>query len=198
MSKIEGDQNIPSELLDLYRGTLGRGRDPAHIKTRNPYRLPTMQEGGLNVRKAQTAQRERFKTARDKFKTLSSAERQRWYENEPPWSSFLWYYNYFIMSSLVGNANTNQGGLGVIKSIQFVTGSMSTGSPANVNISISTVNPDKCVAMLYGAGAYEAATGAFCSVYPIPVSITATQVTIRNSAQNDVAYTAGVIVIEYI
>lgn len=148
MSKIEGAQNIPALLLDLYRGTIGRGRNSQYIRKRHPFKLPPMQEGGKNVRPSQTAQRTRFKLAKEKFKTLSSAARARWYSAEPEWNSFLWYYNYFIMSSLSGNANIEQGGAGVIKSIQFVDDTVpTTGGKV---FSISTVDPTKTVVMMFG------------------------------------------------
>ncbi len=110
--------------------------------------MPRMQEGGTGVHKGQKAQRERFKEAIQDFKGISPAVRARWYAAEPPWSSFLWYYNYFIMSSLAGNANVDQGGAGVIKSIQFVSKSIPTGG--NEPIAISAVDPLKTVVMLFG------------------------------------------------
>jgi hypothetical protein len=107
-----------------------------------------MQEGGRGVSPAQKAQRARFKTAQQNFRGVSAEDRHRWYEAEPIWSSFLWYYNYFIMSSLTGNATPNQGGAGVIKSIQFVSKSIPTAG--NESITINTVDPAKTVVMLFG------------------------------------------------
>jgi hypothetical protein len=66
----------------------------------------------------------------------------------PIWGSFLWYYNYFILSDLTGNANINQGGAGVIKSIQVVTQSVPTTGGSTFEI--ETVDPAKTVVMLYG------------------------------------------------
>lgn len=89
-----------------------------------------------------------MKTSVDKFRTLGHNERQRWYENEPPYSSFLWYYNYFIMSSLRGNANVNHGGAGVIKNIQVVSHTVPVSG--GYDFPIDTVDPKKTVVMLYG------------------------------------------------
>jgi len=109
-----------------------------------------MQEGGKGVSQAQVAQRERFKTAKNNFATLSDAERARWYAAEPPWSSFLWYYNYFIMSSLMGNADIQDGGAGVIKSIQHKLVTIPAGTGEG-SVAITAVDVDKTVVMLNGA-----------------------------------------------
>ena len=148
MAKFEDPQNIPSPLLDLYRATLNPHPTGNIVKKRYPFRMPRMQEGGKGVHSGQKTQRERFKTAMADFREVSPAERSRWYAAEPPWSSFLWYYNYFIMSSLAGNANQQQGGVGVIKSIQFVSKSIPTGG--NEAVTIATVDPTKTVIMLFG------------------------------------------------
>lgn len=148
MAKLEEPQNIPSALLDLYRGTLNPHPTGNIVKKRYPFRMARMQEGGKGVHSGQKAQRARFKTAMADFRGVSTADRARWYAAEPPWSSFLWYYNYFIMSSLAGNADLNEGGAGVIKSIQFVSKSIPTGG--NEPITITTVDPTKTVVMLFG------------------------------------------------
>lgn len=149
MAKVN-EQNIPSELLDMYRGTLGEVRPNAAVHKRYPYRLPRCQEGGSLVTQPQKTQRERFKAAIQKFKTLSPAERARWYDAMPPWSSFLWYYNYCIMSSLMGNANTDQGGAGVIKSIQHKLIDIPAGAGEG-QVALDTIDPAKSVVMLNGA-----------------------------------------------
>lgn len=148
MAKYEGVQNIPSELLDGYRGALNAHPTGSIVKKRYPYRIPPMQEGGKGVYPRQKAQRARFKEVIQNFKGTSPADRARWYAAEPPWGSFLWYYNYFIMSGLAGNANITQGGSGVIKSIQFVNKSIPTGG--NEPITIAEVDPAKTVVMLFG------------------------------------------------
>jgi len=148
MAKFEGDQNVPSEWLDSYRATLNPHPTGKVVKKRYPFRMPRMQEGGPGVHPSQVAQRERFKKAVSNFKNVSAEVRSRWYAAEPPYSSFLWYYNYFLMSSLVGNANLNQGGVGVIKSIQFVSKSIPVGG--DEAITITEVDPTKTVVMLFG------------------------------------------------
>lgn len=97
---------------------------------------------------AKLAQQARFKEAIQLFAGVSPAGRQRWYDNSPVWGSFLWYYNYFIMSALAGNAEPAQGGAGVIKSIQVVKESVPT--TGGKSFSISTVDAAKTVVMLYG------------------------------------------------
>lgn len=148
MAKFEGEQSIPSELLDFYRGTLNPHPTGGLVKSRYPYRLPPMQEGGRGVSAKQNAQRERFKIIKGKFAELSPTERERWYDNMPPWASFLWYYNYFIMSGLTGNANPDQGGFGVIKSIQFVKENVGVGG--GKSFTINEVDPAKTVVMMFG------------------------------------------------
>lgn len=46
MAKFEGTQNIPSELLDLYRNSLNPHPTGNIVKKRYPHRMPKMQEGG--------------------------------------------------------------------------------------------------------------------------------------------------------
>ena len=151
MAKLEEPQDIPSGLLDLYRGTLNPHPTGNIVKKRYPYRMPRMQEGGTGVHAGQKAQRARFKTAMADFRGVSSTERARWYAAEPPWSSFLWYYNYFIMSSLAGNANITQGGAGVIKSIQVMKASCPVTGSHEFTLG-TEVDKDKTVVMLFGSG----------------------------------------------
>ncbi len=148
MAKIEGTQSIPSVLLDLYRGTLTEKQPDGTSRKRYPYRVPNMQEGGSDVKAGQLAQRTRFKEAIRNFADVSPAERARWYAARPPWSSLLWYYNYFIMSDLSGNANVDQGGAGVIKSIQVVKEEVPT--TGTKTFTISEVDPTKTVVMMFG------------------------------------------------
>jgi len=198
MAKFEGTQDIPSELLDLYRATLNPHPTGNIVKKRYPYRLPKMQKGGKGVSEAQKKQRERFITIKNKFKGLSYAERQRWYQNEPPWSSFLWYYNYFIMSGLVGNAVVGDKGGGVIKSIKHYTFTLPVGDPANITVDIDTIDPNKAVVFFYGAGVWEFAEGVGINVYPYLVSLNSSQAIVRASMYNDQAAGCSFSVIEYI
>ena len=148
MAKTDGTQSIPSELLDAYRATLGEERLNDAVSKRYPFRMPRMQTGHGNATASQLAQRDRLKLAIADFKKVSAADRARWYAAMPPWSSFLWYYNYFIMSSLAGNADITDGGAGVIKSIQFLKEEVPiTGGKA---YAISTIDPAKAVVMMFG------------------------------------------------
>lgn len=148
MAKLEGTQSIPAALLDLYRSMLTEKQPDDVTRGRYPYRVPKMQAGGWGVSSAQVAQRARFILAKNQFNAVSDAVRQRWYAARPPWSSFLWYYNYFIMSSLTGNADVNHGGAGVIKTIQIVKAEVPT--TGTKSFTISAVDPDKTVVMLFG------------------------------------------------
>lgn len=148
MAKVTPPQNIPAELLDLYRAALGEKRPDNGVRKRYPYRVPTMQSEVGRPSPKQKTQRARFDVAIQKFNATSWPDRQRWYDAMPPWGSLLWYYDYFILSALMGDAYLNSGGLGVIKSIQVVKESVpTTGGKA---FAISTVDPAKTVVMLYG------------------------------------------------
>lgn len=150
MAKIEGTQSIPAEWLDVYRGALLDGHPGDIIRKRYPYRLPKMQEGHYGVHPNQIKQRTRFKQALAIFAGLSPTERQRWYANRPIWESFLWYYNYCIMSALAGNADIEEGGAGVIKGIQILKDQVpATGTKT---FTITTVDPTKTVVMIHGSG----------------------------------------------
>jgi primase-polymerase (primpol)-like protein len=114
MAYIDGTQNIPAEIYKQVKATIGTQAQTGLVKKRMPFRLPNMQEGGKHVRQSQINQRERFKSVVSQFNNEDMSARSRWYEAEPEYSSFLWYYNYFILSGLSGNANGQQGGFGVI------------------------------------------------------------------------------------
>jgi hypothetical protein len=146
--KIEGTQDIPSEILDSYTKLLNQVRPNGTVQKRTPFRYPDFQAGGKKVTAGQVAQRARFLTARNLFSNTSEAERQRWYAARPEWNSLLWYYNYFMMSALNGNANAKQGGAGVVKSIQVVSDSVAVSGDTTINI--DTIDPTKAVVFLFG------------------------------------------------
>ena len=148
MAKVEGTQSIPAEWLDEYRAALTEKQPDNVVRKRYPYRVPKMQSNKGRPHAAQVAQRARFKTAISDFKSIGASDRARWYDSMPVWGSFLWYYNYFILSSLMGNANIDQGGTGVIKSIQNVKEEVPT--TGTKSFTITTVDPDKTVVMMYG------------------------------------------------
>ena len=150
MAKIEGTQNIPASYLKNYRGCL-REQDPnGRTWKRYPYRLPNLQGFGHRISDKQRLQRSRFKSAVDQFKEVSPADRERWYASEPPWNSLLWYYNYFILSSLNGVLGAIVQGAAVIRNIINVNGTVPTDG-TTLTLS-SSVDPSKCVVMLWGAG----------------------------------------------
>ena len=154
MAKTEGDQNVPSGLLDAYRATLGEVRPDAAVHKRYPWRMPTMQAGKANETAKQRIQRNRFNTVRAKFNTLSPAERARWYAGMPPWSSLLWYYNYFMLSGLNDVLGADARGASVIKSIQNRTIELPTAGTTITHATV--VDASKVVVMLWGASyAYD-------------------------------------------
>jgi len=198
MAKVEGAQSIPAEWLDEYRATLTEKQPDNIVRRRYPYRLPKMQSNKGRPHAKQLIQRQRFKTALSKFGSIGSAERARWYDSMPVWGSFLWYYNYFILSALMGNANLDQGGAGVIKGINHYTFTLPTGTPVDVTVSISAIDPVKAVAMLFGAGFnyYQDTVGV--ANYPYLVSLNSSQAFLKGSLPNKEAAGCGVSIIEYI
>lgn len=203
MAKITGAQSIPSELLDGYRANLAEARpDNAVVGKRYPYRVPTQQDGGRpSVKKRE--QRERFKLALEKFAGVDEETRERWYDAMPPWSSLLWYYNYFIMSALMGDTNIKQGGAGVIKSIQNYTQSIPTGG-ATVNFG-TAVDPAKTVVMIWGASydfdwdqVGDVPYAWAWPVYPVWDTLTANSIHIAWSLTPQIAATVAIQIIEYI
>lgn len=148
MAKVD-TQSIPSELVNQYRATLGESDNKLVVGKRKPFRLPKMQAGGGGVSDAQQVQRNRFIAIKNLFADVSPTQRERWYAGEPVWNSFLWYYNFFMMCGLSGNANLEQGGVGVIKSIQHLKESVPT--TGNKVYTIDSVDVDKCVVMLNGS-----------------------------------------------
>lgn len=205
MAKITGPQTVPAEWLNAYRSNLTDPLPDGTVRKRFPYRLPKCQEGGLAVTDEQKKQRGRVKFAVGLFKTIPPAGRTRWWDNMPPWGSFLWYYNYFIMSALVGNADPKRGGAGVIKSIQFKTIAMPAGAGEG-SVAIAAVDPTRAVVMLYGNSiAIDDEGGVYfvTTVYPYVSEITAELVKCKWSLAtpyytNTKAANIGITVIEYI
>lgn len=205
MAKTEGTQSVPSALLDRYRSALGEQDPKNNVGKRYPYRVPTMQTIAGHPSRKQISQRSRFNYAKVDFANLSPAERARWYESEPEYGSFLWYYNYFIMSSLMGNADIPAGGAGVIKSIQHKLITIPAGSGEG-QIAITSVDVDKTVVMLNGASvAIDDEAGVFWSamVFPYVSSLAAALLKCKwciavPYVTNTKAATISAIIIEYI
>lgn len=205
MAKITGTQDIPSELHEDYIKTLSLAQEDGRTGKRYPFRIPFMQTNDGRPSGKQLKQRTRFIESKDKFNTVNDETRERWYSAMPPWGSFLWYYNYFILSALTGNANIKSGGAGVIKSIQFKTISM-PGSTGEGQVAIDAVDPAKTVVMLYGNSLimyeFEAAAAAI-TVYPYVSSLAAELVKCKWSitswgGEPTEAADIGLIIIEYI
>jgi hypothetical protein len=116
----------------------------------------------------------------------------------PEWGSVLWYYNYFMLSGLSGNADPEHGGAGLIKSIKHYTFTMPTGLPSNINVTIDTIDPEKTVVFFYGSGAYEISADIAVAVYPYLVSLAATLAVVKASLENDHVAGLGLTIIEYI
>lgn len=150
MAKVDGVQTIPSALFYKYAALLTPKLSGAQIRTRTPFDRPDSQAGGPDESAGQAAQRTRFKTVMTNFASLSPAERTAWYDAMPQWHSLLWYYNYFVMSSLLGNANIDQGGSGVIKTIQNAKASVPT-TGTKVFTLVTTVDATKTVVMIQGS-----------------------------------------------
>ena len=198
MAKTEGTQSIPAPWLDSYRATLGEQRPNLAVHKRYPWRLPNMQAGKSGESAGQRIQRARFITVRDSFKNRSQAERARWYANMPPWSSLLWYYNYFIMSGLMDILGANPEGAQVIASINHYTFTIPGGAPADITVNISEVNPAKSMAFFYGGGPHEVSEQIGIVNFPYLVAINATTLIAKGSNHNTGNSGASVSVIEYI
>ncbi len=152
MAKTEGTQNIPAPLVYLYEGTLGKQRPNTSIHKRYPWSMPTMRAGKSNETKKQRIQRERFTLVRKQFNALSRTERERWYAGMPPYSSLLWYYNYFMLSGLMDVLGADGRGAMVIKSIQNRQITVPLNGTTITHASV--IDASKTVVMLWG-GSYN-------------------------------------------
>lgn len=195
-------QVIPSGLKYFYDGNLTPLMPSEIIRGRYPWHVTQVQEGGPKESTGHKKQRGRWKAIRDKFKTLTEAERQRWYAAAPPWHSLLFYYNYFMMSGLMGNANLNQGGCGVIKNIQHKTISMPQGTGEG-EVAITAVDPAKTIVMIFGNSVLAWEADIPVVVYPYVSSVAAELVKCKWSISNyggslTSAATISIDVIEYI
>jgi hypothetical protein len=203
MAHIEGTQEIPSALAKAYKATLGGINANSLVKKRTPFRNKKMQDYGTGVTEDQKKHRLRFLNIIDKFNNIEMEERSRWYDAEPVYSSFLWYYNYFILSGLSGNANGQQGGFGVIKLIQHLSTSLGA---EGATISLPTaVDPLKSVIMAWGANynmnsalgqSNEYAWAWNC--FPVPKILNSSEMEAKWSTTPIGAGNCAFIVIEYI
>ena len=203
MVNIAGDQSIPSALLDAYRATLGEKNPKSIVRKRYPYRMPRMKTGRGNVTAAQQIQRDRFIYVKDKFKTLSHAEKTRWYAAMPEWSSLLWYYNFFMLSGLMDVLGADARGAAVIKSIQNRTVEIPLAGTTITHVNV--IDASKAVVMLWGASHnYEmagSAPGEYAwawAVYPIWGTLSNTNISLTWAVAPQAAAKVALQVIEYI
>lgn len=201
MARIEGTQNIPSEWKYAYDGTLTPLMPNSVIRSRYPWHVTQVQEGGPKESGGHKKQRARWKAIRDKFNALPWEERQRWYAARPPWASLLWYYNYFMLSGLMGNALVGDKGGGVIKSIQHKTFTLPGGAPTNVTVNIDAIDPAKGICFFYGGGGYLHewdGQGAVVPNYPYLVSLASSYLIAKASMYNLGEAGCSVSIIEYL
>ena len=201
MAIVEGTQDIPSADIKKYQAAFTRKTTTDHVRIRMPFQLPKAKAGGPHESPKRAAQRARFSSAKDYFNTLDASDRSDWYDSAPIWNSYLWYYNWFILAGLNGVSGVPGKADVVIKSINHYTFTLPTGAPANITVSISSINPAKGMAFFYGAGykidgidtVYFAAAN-----YPHLVSLASTNAIIQGSIYNDAAAACGLTIIEYI
>jgi len=105
-----------------------------------------MQKGGRGVSAGQRTQRGRFIYIKDKYKTLSAPEKERWKDANPEYHSYLFGYNFFMLEGLMGGGTLEYPQM--IKSIQVLKASVpKTGGHS---YAINTVDPAKTVVMIQG------------------------------------------------
>lgn len=149
MAKVT-EQDIPSELLQYYQrscqpSTTSRVVD--YVKSRYPWRVPPMQNGGRGVSVGQRIQRDRFLYVLGKYHLLSEEAKERWRQSVAERGGYLFWYNFFVLEGLMGGGPPEYPVM--IKSIQIVKESVPvTGGKV---FTISEVDPAKCVVMLQGA-----------------------------------------------
>ena len=204
MAKTEGTQTVPAEWLDSYRASLGEQRPKLAVHKRVPFRLPNMQAGKSGETAGQRIQRARFKTVIDSFHTLSLAERQRWYAAMPPYSSLLWYYNFFMLSGLMDVLGADARGASVIKSIQNRIISVPLAGTTITHASV--IDASKAVVMIWGAGynqhAEEVSEGVWWAiawqVYPVWQNLNNTTIDLTWTINPTIAAKVALQVIEYL
>ena len=201
MAKITGEQSIPSEDLENYRSALGEARADGTVEKRMPFRLPQCQAGRAGETPQKLKQRNSFKAGLAKFKLLSQADRQRWYNRMPPWSSYLWYYNWFMLNAVPNLWQAIPGGDAMLNNIQVVKTDLSVGGGL-IDIP-SEVIATKCVVMLMGAAydVVEAGEPQYAyawAIYPILSSISNTQIDLRWGTTPQGSSLVSATIIEYI
>lgn len=110
MATIEGEQNIPSEVYDLYFGALREGTTGSRgVWRRYPWKMPAMRKAGSGVSAKQLAQREFFIQAKDCYNCqpyTGGITPPGWGPRNRSWwfadavGSGLWYYDYFMQQTM--------------------------------------------------------------------------------------------------
>lgn len=198
MARITGTQSIPSELKTLYDGTITPLMPNGAIRRRYPWAKPGKQTGGYLITAKEQEQRSRWLTVRNLFKNISQEERQRWYAARPQWNSLLWYYNYFMMSGLMGNVHVNGMEAGVIKDINHYTFTLGSGTAPEATISIDACDPAKTVPFFFGAGWWEVLSGVVAVMYPFMKTLGSSSMVAAVSPGLGQDTVFGVTIIEYI
>lgn len=193
-----GLQVIDSAIKEIYDASLTPNMPGDIIRKRYPWQKPSKQEGGSAVTQNELEQRSRWLEIRNKFKNLSLADRAKWYNARPVWHSLLWYYNYFMMSGLTGNAEINGSGAGVIKDIHHYTFQLPAGTSPSATVAVDLCDPLKSVPFFFGAGYHVAAGNIPVANYPFLISLNSSSMVIGGSLPNEANTNLSVTLIEYI
>lgn len=110
MAKVEGDQNIPVDLIFEYEGQLRpKSASRPWVYRRNPFRAPRMRKGESGVSAAQRAQREIFEKSVRCYNCQpytggitppGNGPRNRSWWFTDAIGSGLWYYDYFMQQTM--------------------------------------------------------------------------------------------------
>jgi len=109
MAKIEGTQEIPPALVDLYRGTLVESLGDKSVRSRYPYHIPHLQTYKGHPSAKQRVVRETFQGCCNCFAhqpatggveppIIGPRDREWWFNQSA--GSGLFYYDYFMQQSL--------------------------------------------------------------------------------------------------
>ena len=197
MAKVEGAQTIPSEDWDQYRQLLTLKLNDGSIRLRCPFTRPKSRSGGVNESDKQRAQRTRFLDAKASFGNVPEESRSRWYDTAPEWNSYLWYYNWFMLSAIMGVTGVPGKGEAVIKGIQHKSCQIGSGGGVGT-VTYTSIDANRAVFMIDGAGINEFAEGVAVPCYPYEVTHDATVASFKFSLDSAISAYVGVTIIEYI
>lgn len=150
MAKVD-TQSIPSEDRIWYKRALQIStshKNVKYVRTRYPWRIPQMQAGGPDVKPAQIIQRDRFIYAKNKYALLSAADKLRWKNANPEYSSYLFGYNFFMLEGLMGGGPTQYPQM--IKTIQVLKASVPTTGGHTFTLN-PTIDGGKGVVLIQGS-----------------------------------------------